>query len=83
MANSTVNVELVIEAGKSAKSLGDVKQSVKDVNAALKEVQFGTKEWEQLHEVFLKNRAVIKSMRQEFPGLKQLETIGKSVTMKV
>ena len=80
MANSTVNVELVIEAGKSAKSLGDVKQSVKDVNAALKEVQFGTKEWEQLHEVFLKNRAVIKSMRQEFPGLKQLETIGKSVT---
>lgn len=79
MANEQVNIELIIEAGRTASTLGEVKQSIKDVNRALLDVKFGTKEWNELHEIFLKNRATIKSLKQEFADIKQVETIGKVV----
>lgn len=80
MANETVNVELIIEAGKSAQTLGQVRQSIKDVRAALDEVPIGTEAFNELLEVSRKNREMVKSMRQEYAGLKQVTEVGRILT---
>ena len=75
-----VDIELVIKAGQSAQTLGEIKQSIKDVTEALKNVKTGTAEFERLKEVFQQNRANVKAMRQEFADLKQIEGVGKILT---
>jgi len=75
-----VNIELVIKAGQSAQTLGEIKQSIKDVTQALKDTKVGTEEFNKLKEVFQQNRANVKAMRQEFADLKQVETVGKTLT---
>lgn len=75
-----VQIDLLIEAGESAKTLGQVKQSIKDVTKAINEVQFGSEEFRKLDKVLKDNRETVRNLKKDFDTFQNVSIFAKNVS---
>lgn len=75
-----VQIELLIEAGSAPKTLGEVKQSIKDVNKALLDIPFGSKAFRDLDEVLKQNKETVRNLKKEFDTMQNVSIFAKNLS---
>jgi hypothetical protein len=69
MANETVSLELLIEAGNSAKTLGDLKANFTKLNEEIEKVDAGSEEFRKLQTAITKTGSKVKNLELSLESL--------------
>lgn len=75
-----VQIELLIEAGSAPKTLGEVKQSIKDINKAIADVPFGSENFRRLDAVLKENRETVRNLKKEFDTMQNVSIFAKNLS---
>lgn len=69
MANETVSLELLIETGNSAKTLGDLKANFEKLNQEIEKVDTGSEEFRKLQTAITQTGAKVKNLELSLESL--------------
>lgn len=75
-----VQIDLLINTGSSPKNLGEVKQSIKDINKAISEVEFGSENFKKLDAVLKNNRETVRNLKKEYDTMQNISIFAKSIS---
>lgn len=79
MATEQVNIDLIISTAESAKTLGEVKNSIRDINKALLDTKTGTAEFNKLQDALTGAREKVRNTKKEFDILNQAVGFAKNL----